>query len=305
MHPVVRKLAAGLLASLSLGIALFTACALWPPFRLGVLYVLGRHSACSFPETISADEMLLEKQRVYNSAKASSRLIETDGKLERWSTPVGDLWSPARTKPVFLAMEQMWGVYDRKGMSVQPGDVVFDCGANVGVFTHRALSLGADLVVAVEPSPENIACLRRTFAEEIASGRVVLKELGVWDETTALRFFQGPNSAVDSFVWEWQGEQQEAALDLPVTTIDALVEELGLERVDYLKLDVEGAEARALMGARRTIERWRPRIAFDAEDDNLKEVYETAQSLDASYRLESGPCEDALHRVRPTTAYLR
>ena len=43
-----------------------------------------------------------------------------------------------------------------------------------GLFTRRALLRGAVLVVAVEPSPENEDCLRRTFARDIADGRVIV-----------------------------------------------------------------------------------------------------------------------------------
>ncbi len=47
---------------------------------------------------------------------------------------------------------------------------------------------------------------------------------------------------------------------VPLTTIDRLVEELKLERVDFIKMDVEGAEQRALRGGQATLARFHPRL---------------------------------------------
>ena len=71
--------------------------------------------------------------------------------------------------------------------AVRPGDVVLDCGANVGVYTRHALEAGARLVVAIDPAPENIECLRRNFSEEIKAGRVVVYPKGVWDKDEVLQ----------------------------------------------------------------------------------------------------------------------
>ena len=69
---------------------------------------------------------------------------------------------------------------------VKSGDIVLDCGANVGVYTRVALDRGARTVVAIEPAPENIESLRRNFKEEIAAGRVIVYPKGVWDKDEML-----------------------------------------------------------------------------------------------------------------------
>ncbi len=48
---------------------------------------------------------------------------------------------------------------------------------------------------------------------------------------------------------------------LPLTTIDTMVAELHAPRIDFIKMDIEGAETRALEGARTTLVQHRPRIA--------------------------------------------
>ncbi len=292
------------LAALALAVAAVLAS--WPRARLAVLFLLSRNSICSFSQTVGAHAALLEKGEIFDRVKAESRLLDTEGDLELWLTPMGEYWVPARTKPQFLVAEQQWEVYGREGFDVRDGEVVIDCGANVGIFTRRALENGARLVVAVEPSPENVVCLRRNFADELAAGRVILREIGVWDQATVLPLYHGPSSAVDSFVWTWESTPQPAErLEIPVTTIDAIVDELGLEQVDLLKLDVEGAEARAILGARDTIKRYRSRIVFDAEGEDIPAIAEAAYEVEPDYDLVCGPCEDLLTRARPTTAYFR
>ena len=61
---------------------------------------------------------------------------------------------------------------------VQKGDVVLDVGANIGAYTREALDEGASVVIAIEPGPENVACLRRNFKREIEEKRVILHHAG-------------------------------------------------------------------------------------------------------------------------------
>jgi len=57
--------------------------------------------------------------------------------------------------------------------------------------------------------------------------------------------------------------------NVPVTTLDALAAELGLDRMDCIKIDVEGAEERVIAGARESLGRWRPTIIFEANCPTL------------------------------------
>ena len=184
------------------------------------------------------------------------------------------------------------------------GDIVLDCGANVGVYTREALKNGAKLVVAIEPAPENIECLRRNFTAEIASGRVVLYEKGVWDKDDMLVMRVDPgNSAADSFVIRREGAVE--TKQLPLTTIDKLVAELKLERVDYIKMDIEGAEQRALQGAIETLTKFRPRLSLSAyhvpsDPEMLPKLVRKAWP---EYRMQCGPCAEANGHVRPDVLY--
>jgi hypothetical protein len=87
---------------------------------------------------------------------------------------------------------------------------------------------------------------------------------------------------------------------LPLTTVDKMVAELSLEHVDYIKLDIEGAERRAIAGAKETIAKFHPRMAlcvYHLRDD--PEEIPKAVSVAGRYNIECGKCMAASGRVYP------
>lgn len=215
--------------------------------------------------------------------------------LLQWHSPVGTYWLPAEDPTTSLwdmAQVLTRNVYSYKNLSVRNGDIVLDCGAHVGSFVRRALDLGAFTVVAIEPSTIKIAALRKNFEREVQAGIVRLAQIGVWDREDKL-WLSGPANMTNSFVHSditagaTQGEW------VRVTTIDALVDELRLPRVDFIKMDIEGAETRALLGARNTIRRFRPFLAIATEHTdnvaaNARSVIRLVQQLEPTYRIGFG-----------------
>jgi FkbM family methyltransferase len=168
--------------------------------------------------------------------------------------------------------EQARDIY---GKRIRPGDIVLDVGANVGVFTRKALNAGASKVIAMEPAPENLECLRRTFEPEIRELRVVTYPKGIWDRDDVLTLRVDPtDSARDTFVRDIPNA---TSVQVPLTTIDKLMRELKLPRVDFIKMDIEGAEAKALSGTRGAIQSFHPRMAICVY--HLQGDYETIPRL--------------------------
>jgi FkbM family methyltransferase len=195
------------------------------------------------------------------------KLVRTDeaARMELWETRVGPIWIPAPGKWVVpnLDWEQAERrIYDHPSCRVHPGDVVLDCGAHVGFFTRLALRAGAATVVAIEPEKQNLLALRRNFEAEIKSGKVKVVPQGVWDSAgrLALRLSDSSNDS-HSVVYD---DNRKSSESIEVTTIDLLQRSLGLPRVDFIKMDIEGAERNALRGARRVISHWRPRMALSS-----------------------------------------
>ena len=194
------------------------------------------------------------------------RLLESKtihgARLERYRTEIGDFWIHEHERNIlaFITWElAVQSVYESGEVVLHPGDTVVDCGAHVGVFTRYALNQGAARVVAVEPDPQNIIAFEANLAEEIASGKVTLIRGGVWNEETVLPLAREEgNSASRSFVYSYE----QAVEGIPLFPLDKIVADQNLDRVDFVKMDIEGSERVALEGAVDTIKRFKPRMAI-------------------------------------------
>jgi FkbM family methyltransferase len=229
------------------------------------------------------DAVRERKERIAKGMFYASRKREVDGPLERWDTPYGSVWVVAgnfRTFAEVLA-EQAVRVYGDERRGVRSGDVVIDGGAHFGGFTRTALDAGARLVVAIDIAPENIAALRRNFASEIAAGRVIVIEKGVWDSEGTLVLERQNNTWADHVAAEGEGPP------VALTTVDRIVTELKLGTVDFIKLDIEGAERRAIAGAAGTLRTHRPRMAIAAyhEPDDVDAISRAALAGQPEYEV--------------------
>jgi hypothetical protein len=93
-------------------------------------------------------------------------------------------------------------------------------------------------------------------------------------------------------------------LRVPLTTIDTLAEEFGLNRVDFIKMDIEGAEVAALMGAEGTLAKQRPRLALAGyhNQEDSETIPAVVWAAWPGYRVQHGPCYHP-GLVRPETLF--
>ena len=238
---------------------------------------------------------------------AQSHVVQKDGPYKLWSTPAGEYWVPDSSDEILgiLLAQQQRKIYgDATTGGVRKGDIVLDGGAHIGTYVKTALDAGAEKIVAIEPSPEALECLRRNFAKEIASGRVIVYPKGIWDEEKHLVFYSNGNGAAgDSFVN--QGANAKVIADIPVTTIDKIVKELNLPRVDIIKADIKGAGTRMIKGGVETIRAYHPRIVISVEEEpeDPAEIHAAVMSIGPTYRFRPGPCEFSDGEIRNDTIF--
>jgi FkbM family methyltransferase len=156
---------------------------------------------------------------------------------------------------------------------LEPGMTVLDGGANEGAY---AVFLGALVgplgqVIAVEPSPRERERLQENarlngMAHISLINAALAEQPGEVDLLLAEAAHAGQNT-LGSFMYP--GVAAAGSVRVPATTIDLLVGTEGLMRLDMVKLDLEGAELRALTGAQETLRRWRPLVLLECAPSAL------------------------------------
>lgn len=142
---------------------------------------------------------------------------------------------------------------------VSPGDVVFDVGAHLGDRSSAFAALGAR-VVALEPEPVVARWLRRFVGND---PRITIRTEALGPSPGTARLARSRNHPTLSTLahgWRdritaanpgFQGVRWEESVEVPVTTLDALVAEHG--EPSFCKIDVEGFEAEVLAGLSRPL----------------------------------------------------
>jgi len=211
----------------------------------------------------------------------------------------------------FLLAEYERDVYLRGDVQVTAGSTVLDAGANIGLFTRRALQAGAGRVIAIEPAAGNLLAIHTNLKEEIRAGTVVVVPKGAWNARATLSFvLDSTHPARSSFVVP-PPEESATKLSIDVVTIDSIVQELGLTRVVFIKMDIEGAELKALEGAAKLLRENKPQLAIAVEhtDDwlkNAKMVRELVLTINPSYSCSPGPwVVTRQRRLAPEVLYFR
>ena len=229
------------------------------------LKLSGRLPLCPWPSVwFSLDPRTLgvhppEMQIEVTGEDGAFKKLRFNGRHESWfpaGAQVGlELWNEYLS--VFWPHPANAHYYLAHGTIIRPGDVVIDCGGCEGFFVIQALEAGAAKVICIEPSETMAACLKKTFAAEIKTGRVVVENVAAGVMVGTARF------AFDELnPFSGRLESAIAAVNIPVTTLAKLCADLQLTRVDFIKMDIEGAEIQAVEGALPVLDKFHPRLAI-------------------------------------------
>ncbi len=193
--------------------------------------------------------------------------------------------------PLPLASTYLFSQYayrdEAAGARPRPGDVAVDAGGCWGdTALWLAHAVGAEgRVHTFEPSPRNRSLLEANLRLNPAlAPRVHV-------HPTPLGAHAGETVWIDNVIAAGatvreQAGDRAASVQLSTDTVDALVQRGEIERVDFLKVDVEGADLGVLQGAAETIAQQRPRLAIAAyhRPDDLVSIPEFIASLQVEYR---------------------
>lgn len=149
--------------------------------------------------------------------------------------------------------------YDRY-FEPKRGFIVIDAGAHVGIYTVKAAKkVGkTGLIISIEPSPYTYRLLITNLRMNNLLRNVIPMNIALADFRGSARFYLSSYSPkTDSLRADIYSSSfsNKRWVSVPVDTIDSVMEKLGLERCDLLKVDVEGSEMEVLQGAANTLEK--------------------------------------------------
>ncbi len=147
---------------------------------------------------------------------------------------------------------------------IQPGMTVIDVGANVGVYTFSAaLRVGpTGKVIAIEPFSGCVRCLEETKRVNQLS-QVQIHRAAASDRPGTLHLALHGASELNQVITDPAAAPTGAIEEIPCLTLDSLIDQEHLDRVDFLKIDAEGHELQVLQGSDRLLRTFAPIILYE------------------------------------------
>jgi FkbM family methyltransferase len=137
--------------------------------------------------------------------------------------------------------------------AVQPGDVVWDIGANVGLYTERFLQLHAARVVCFEPAPDAVQCLHRKFGRGSPYERRAHIVPVALSDARGIARFSADRSSPTNRIADQACPAGNQTIEVLVRTGDEAMMEFALPRPHVVKIDVEGYELEVIEGMRNVL----------------------------------------------------
>jgi FkbM family methyltransferase len=173
-------------------------------------------------------------------------------------------------------------------VTVEKGDTVIDAGAWIGDFSAYAAAKGA-AAYAFEPSVSNFQALKKTAA--LNDGKIIAVNKGLGTGDCELPLYDARVGSVGFTTLDNRAKRQKLIETIKITSVDKFALDNDIQRIDFIKADIEGAERDMLRGAKNTLKKFAPKLAictYHLPDD--KEVLEKIiLEANPSYKVIHGP----------------
>lgn len=174
---------------------------------------------------------------------------------------------------------------------LKPGMYVVDIGANIGYHTFRMASLvkPSGVVYAIEPTSTAYAKLLRNAALNPHIINVEFIKVGLANDDL------GEQKIAFQSSYRLSGQNEVINEQVKLLKLDSLIKERSIERLDFIKLDVDGFEAKVILGAMETFRRFSPILIMEVtpseivkNGDSPSEIIQFLKSMDYSFFNEDG-----------------
>lgn len=168
-----------------------------------------------------------------------------------------------------LVVLPFYGCWMWDYLKPQNGEFFLDVGAHVGKYALQVAKIvGEDgAVVAIESDSENYAILKRNIKANRVRN-VVAVNMAAWHCDTTLRFFLFRSSLGKSVKIDFGL----GSTEVEARALDNVLREMNVDRVDWIKINVEGAELETLKGLENTLKNFHPNVIAEVGDDCAEEV---------------------------------
>lgn len=179
---------------------------------------------------------------------------------------------------------------------IPEGGVVFDCGALCGDHAVKySEKLGKKgTLIAIEPGKPQFDCL--AFNAQAFVSKVICVPCAVSNNHGGIAYHRlNEDNVGGSMVDILKGDRGE---EVRTVSIDGLMEDGKIKRLDFIKLDVEGWELKALQGGKESIEKHHPILLIEINAGRLKdhahtplEIYDFLAGIGYKWRMVQGNCK--------------
>ncbi len=166
--------------------------------------------------------------------------------------------------------------------NTKEGHIIFDIGAHIGLFSVIAAKVSGinGKVYSFEPTPDTYAILKETVRINKLKERVEPVNKAVSNKEGTTVFYssdlKGDNS--NSLI-PHREDRIIKGISVSLTTVDAFVSENNIQKVNFIKIDVEGAEYDALLGAAQTFKNFKPLCILAIHPHPIKEKGDTLEAI--------------------------
>lgn len=154
--------------------------------------------------------------------------------------------------------------------------VIIDIGGNIGqtslvINANRVECVNNFKIICFEPYPENFNKLLTNINLNSNIQNIKLENIGLGDKNSQVEMFKEciSNSGGNRIVYD-PAKNTEGIEVVQITTLDNYLESNNIEKVDFVKIDVEGFEYSVLKGAIKTLRKSKPKLYIELDNANLK-----------------------------------
>jgi FkbM family methyltransferase len=171
--------------------------------------------------------------------------------------------------------------FRNKYWNIKENDIVFDIGASYGSFSLTACAMGA-VVYCFEPEKTVYLDLIENISINNWSSKCFPMNIGMYDEKISVDM---KTYAPHWPTWCISG-------DYSMDTLDNIAEQTIVDKIDWIKIDVEGCEDKVLKGGQKSINKFRPKMIIECHNFLDAELSNKVKALLNNYSFEEIQIED-------------